>query len=68
MEALRLGLSGSARNSDDGSVYVEAEGAADAVNSFLGWLRHGPPGARVDDVVTEPEPLPLAGTDDFQIG
>lgn len=37
-EALRLGLTGFARNAPDGSVHVEAEGAPDAVDELLEWL------------------------------
>jgi acylphosphatase len=63
-EAARLGLSGFARNSPDGSVRVEAEGAPFAVNALLDWLAHGPPGARVDDVVSAP--LPTTGSRGFE--
>jgi len=52
-EAQRAGLSGSVRNADDGSVEVEFEGPDSAVQGLLEWLRHGPPGARVDDVRTQ---------------
>ena len=65
-EALRLGLTGFARNAADGSVHVEAEGAADAVDSLVEWLAHGPPGARVDNVRTER--VPAEGTRDFETG
>jgi acylphosphatase len=65
-EAVRLGLTGFARNAPDGSVHVEAEGAADAVHELVEWLAHGPPGARVDEVTTES--LPPAGMDGFQVG
>lgn len=51
-EAQRAGLSGFVRNADDGSVEVEFEGADAAVTIFAEWLRHGPPGARVDDLKT----------------
>ena len=47
-EARRLGLAGFARNEPDGSVRIEVEGEAAAVERFLAWCRHGPPGARVD--------------------
>lgn len=64
-EAVRLGLAGSVRNMADGSVRVEAEGIEDAVNSFVDWLGHGPPGARVDEVVTEP--LSVSGASGFEV-
>lgn len=52
-EAQRAGLSGSVRNADDGTVEVEFEGPQTTVQGMLEWLRHGPPGARVDDVKTQ---------------
>jgi acylphosphatase len=45
--ATALGLAGWVRNRADGSVEVMAEGPAAAVESLLGLLREGPPGARV---------------------
>ncbi|MDR2257894.1 MAG: acylphosphatase [Treponema sp.] len=49
-EARRLGLTGWVRNNMDGGVEVWAEGAKEKLESFLQWLRRGPPGARVDQV------------------
>jgi acylphosphatase len=49
-QAQRLQLRGHARNRDDGCVEVLAVGPAQAVDALAGWLRHGPPGARVDHV------------------
>lgn len=46
-----LGLSGWARNREDGSVELEAEGMPDALDEFARRLRDGNPSARVDDVV-----------------
>ena len=48
--AQSLGVSGFARNRADATVEVEAEGAPDAVDTFVAWLRHGPPGAKVTAV------------------
>jgi acylphosphatase len=48
--AMREGLHGWVRNLSDGRVEAEAEGDADAIERFERALRHGPPGARVDDV------------------
>lgn len=48
--ALRLGLSGHARNLEDGGVEVIAEGDAQAIDHLHEWLRQGPPMARVDAV------------------
>jgi acylphosphatase len=45
-----LGVTGYARNLLDATVEVEAEGPADAVDTFVEWLRHGPPSASVADV------------------
>ena len=50
-EALRLGLAGHARNLADGRVDVLAIGDPDAVAELERWLHHGPPLARVDEVV-----------------
>ncbi|MDG2306343.1 MAG: acylphosphatase [Candidatus Binatia bacterium] len=55
-EALRLGLVGWARNRGDGSVEIVAEGTPSAMNSFLEWCHHGPPGAHVHDVTQNAEP------------
>ncbi|EJD6311838.1 TPA: acylphosphatase [Raoultella ornithinolytica] len=54
-EALRLGLTGYARNLDDGSVEVLACGEEDQVAVLIAWLNAGGPrSARVDRVNTEP--------------
>lgn len=47
-QALRLRISGHARNLRDGRVEVVAEGDAAALDALERWLRHGPIGARVD--------------------
>jgi acylphosphatase len=48
--ASELGLRGSAENRPDGTVLVQAEGTADALDALTQWLHHGPPMARVDSV------------------
>lgn len=53
-EAQRLGVAGWVRNETDGSVEVHAEGEREAVDSLVDWCRHGPSGARVDDVEASP--------------
>ncbi|KAA9001163.1 acylphosphatase [Affinibrenneria salicis] len=54
-QALKLGLSGYARNLDDGSVEVIACGDAEAVDQLIAWIKQGGPrGAHVDRVLTEP--------------
>lgn len=50
-EALRLGLTGYARNLADGRVEVLACGGEDALEELERWLAEGPPAARVDEVV-----------------
>jgi acylphosphatase len=55
-EAARLGLAGYVRNRPDGSVEAEIEGAQDAVERMLEWLRRGPPGSRVAEVAVEDAP------------
>jgi acylphosphatase len=60
--AAREGVSGWVRNLPDRSVEIAAEGEADAVDRFERAVRHGPPGARVDDVdVTENVPAGAGG-------
>ena len=48
--AVQLGLHGWVRNRRDGSVEVMAAGDPAALSAFDGWLRSGPPTARVDYV------------------
>lgn len=45
-----LAVAGFVRNLPDGTVEAEVEGAPDAVDRMLDWLRHGPPTAQVDGV------------------
>ncbi|MGH2617513.1 MAG: acylphosphatase [Thermomicrobiales bacterium] len=49
-EAQRLGLSGWARNEPDGSVLIDVEGDAGAIETFLAWCAVGPPGAKVEAI------------------
>ncbi|KWZ93233.1 acylphosphatase [Citrobacter freundii] len=54
-EAQRLGLTGYAKNMDDGSVEVVACGEGDRVEQLMKWLKAGGPrSARVDRVLSEP--------------
>ncbi|MDQ1575243.1 MAG: acylphosphatase [Microbacteriaceae bacterium] len=63
--ASALGVSGFARNRDDGSVEVEIEGEETSVESMLTWLKSGPHGAIVRSVtVSDREPQ---GGKGFQI-
>jgi acylphosphatase len=52
-EARRLGVRGTVANRWDGSVEIVAEGGMAAMESFLAWLRTGPPGARVSEVTVD---------------
>jgi acylphosphatase len=47
-----LGISGFARNLEDGRVEVLACGAADVVGQFVAWLWEGSPSSRVAAVET----------------
>ena len=49
-EARRLRVAGEVANLLDGSVEVVAEGDRASLESFLDWLRRGPPGAHVSGV------------------
>ncbi len=46
-----FGVKGFVENSDDGSVYVEAEGSSDQLDQFLEWLQKGSPMSRVEKVI-----------------
>jgi DNA ligase D-like protein (predicted 3'-phosphoesterase) len=63
--ARRLGVMGWVRNGEDGGVQVHAEGAADAVEQLLAFLRDGPPLAVVAAVVVEQ--VPGEGHEQFAI-
>lgn len=60
-----LGVAGWIANLPDGSVEAAFEGDEERVESMVGWCRHGPAGARVEDfeVVLED----LAGEDGFRV-
>lgn len=64
--ALALGLEGHARNLPDGRVDVVAAGEAAALEALAEWLQHGPAAARVEQVLREPWPEPVAAG--FAIG
>jgi acylphosphatase len=51
--AERENVHGWVRNLPDGRVEASAEGEADALDRFERALRHGPPGARVEDLEIE---------------
>lgn len=62
-QALRLGVTGHARNLADGRVEVLACGEETAINRLRDWLRKGPPRARVQEV--ECEQVDLENPADF---
>lgn len=54
MEAAdKLAIKGFARNENDGSVYIEAEGEDDDLREFISWCYKGPARASVDRIATE---------------
>ena len=59
--AEKLGVTGWVRNEPDGSVAAHVEGEPDAVNDMVGWLRTGPPAARVSNVAVR-EATPTGAT------
>ena len=49
-EAIKLNIKGWVKNNSDGSVSVVAEGDEEALKTLIQWCKHGPTGARVDDI------------------
>ena len=49
--AVRLGLTGWAKNCPDGSVEAVFEGERKAVDAGIEWCRQGPPAAHVIEVI-----------------
>jgi acylphosphatase len=64
-EARILGINGFVRNLPDGSVYIEAEGSHDQLNSFVEWCKEGPVHGKVESVIVNTSD-PVNYTD-FQI-
>ena len=64
-QARRLALTGTVRNNPDGSVTIEAEGLADALNQLEAWCHQGPPAARVSQVAVQPGPV--RGYHEFEV-
>ncbi len=63
--ARTLGIKGFVKNMPDGSVYVEAEGDADIMNTFLEFCKNGPSWSRVDKINVQEAPEKNFG--DFRI-
>lgn len=55
--AMEFNIRGFVKNENDGSVYIEAEGESDALETFIHWCRKGPEWARVDDFNFQEQPL-----------
>jgi DNA ligase D-like protein (predicted 3'-phosphoesterase) len=51
--AREAGVMGWVRNTDDGALAIHAEGQSAAIDTLIAFLRKGPPGAAVLDVVVE---------------
>jgi acylphosphatase len=64
--ALREGLHGWVSNLPDGRVEIAAEGERESLERFEWHVRHGPPGARVDEVETSDE-MPTGRATGFAI-
>lgn len=52
-----LGLTGYVKNLYDGRVEIVAEGEETGLKSLLAWARQGPPGAYVDGVEVNWQPV-----------
>jgi acylphosphatase len=65
-EARLRGVVGWVRNLPDGSVELEAQGDAAAVDALLAWCGRGPRAARVDELLVEERP-PVEGERDLAI-
>ena len=52
-KAKALGLKGFVRNEADGSVYLEAEGNDEQLETLIQWCRQGPPHAKIENVVSQ---------------
>ncbi len=53
-KAIELGIAGFVQNMPNGSVYAEAEGDDDAMNSFIEWCKQGPASAMVTGIEITP--------------
>ena len=51
--AVRLGLTGWAKNCPDGTVTAVFEGERQAVDAAIDWCRQGPPAAHVTEVTVD---------------
>jgi acylphosphatase len=63
--AKEFNIDGFVKNQLDGSVYIEAEGEENELESFTAWCRRGPHYARVDGF--EIQEQPVMGYDGFKV-
>lgn len=64
-KAQELGLTGYVQNEADGTVYLEAEGSAAALEQLEQWVHQGPTRARVERVEVE-EKESIKGFEKFE--
>ena len=50
-EADKLNITGFAKNKEDGSVYIKAEGEKENLDKFIKWCKIGPTLAKVEKVI-----------------
>jgi acylphosphatase len=63
--AQQLQLKGAVKNLPDGSVWIHAEGNAEALQQLTDWCGHGPAGARVTGLTVKD--TSAKGYEDFSI-
>lgn len=64
-EAINRDIHGFARNLSDGSVYIEAEGGREQLDSYVEWCRRGPRLSIVESVKVDT--FPPVNYADFKI-
>ncbi len=64
-KAKELGLNGWVKNSEDGSVLIEAEGEDQKLDKLVEWCRQGPGAAQVNGV--EAEEVVPEGVNTFEV-
>jgi len=47
----QLGIKGTVKNTENGTVYIEAEGSPYSLDSFLDWCKEGPDKAEVENII-----------------
>lgn len=60
-----MGIKGWVRNLPDRNVEIRATGSKELLQRFIDWCKHGPPKARVDEVIVEE--IDLQVFNDFRI-